>query len=280
MHHNLFLTALAVMLPAALASADYIAGTGFENEGAPGTGFANYDHGDGYPAIEELNNLLGDTLIESTGASTTAGDLGFVAEYERVPELLSHIFTENYEGTYPDDPPVVGIVNGMGPDAGATFTQSSVNLNNTQGYKGSEVWGILRLTFDPVDLSGYETVTCSLDAYFRSTGWEWNATRGLDRLTIYLETNEGDVSLFNTAGSDIDGQNLEGKWSNGLSFQLPDTVTTATLVIEFCNDSEFEQMYVDNIAFNGTSIPEPATMIILGAGFFGVCARRKRRTAR
>ena len=121
--------------------------------------------------------------------------------------------------------------------------------------------------------------SCSLDAYFRTTGWEWNSTTTMDHLTIYLATNEGDVTLFDTSGSDIDTQSLEGKWSNGLSVQLADTVTAATLIIEFGNNSQAEQMYVDNIAFNGTVIPEPATLVILGVGFIGTCARRKRKTA-
>ena len=245
MRHNLFVITWAVMLTAGLASADYIAGTGFENEAVQGPDFSNYvktgvrNPGD----IEDLTNATGQPIIESTASSTAAGDLGFVAEYE-LTRLGDYFTSFNDEQ---EDYAVVGVINVMQADGtnipGVSFAQSSV-ATSTKGYKMSDIWGILRLTFDPVDLTGHESVTCSLDVYIRSTTWEWDSSSKFDHLNVYLDTDdtdgflEADVTIIDTSGSDIDTLSLEGKWNNGLSIPLADTVTSAQLVVEFACENE------------------------------------------
>ncbi|WP_420006795.1 ExeM/NucH family extracellular endonuclease [Arenibacterium sp. LLYu02] len=114
----------------------------------------------------------------------------------------------------------------------------------TRGYELSDADGLLRLTFDTVDLSAradHTIVTVSLDTFIKETGWESD-----DLVRIVVETDLGTFTLLDTTGQDIDDLNIEGAWQK-LATTLPAEVSEARLVVEFDSNAADEALYLDNI---------------------------------
>ncbi|WP_394178360.1 ExeM/NucH family extracellular endonuclease [Yoonia maritima] len=113
-----------------------------------------------------------------------------------------------------------------------------------QGYQMQDADGLLRLTFDTVDLSARADSTIvkiSIDAFIKETGWEAD-----DLVSIYVQTNLGTVVLLDTTGVDLDDLDIEGAWQT-LTATLGADVTEATLIVELDSNASFETLYVDNI---------------------------------
>ncbi|MBE9638728.1 ExeM/NucH family extracellular endonuclease [Salipiger mangrovisoli] len=172
----------------------------------------------------ELPNVTGAATVDSTDAS--AGLLGFD---------LSWVNTRNDTGIADGD--FIGVTSYTN-DVG-TFSDGA------QGYELQDADGLLRLTFDTVDLSARQAATVvrvSLDAFITETGWESD-----DLVRIYIETNLGTVTLLDSSGSDIDDLGIEGSW-HSLGATLSQEVTEATLVVELDSNAAAENLYIDNVA--------------------------------
>ena len=146
---------------AASASAAVIAQTSFEGEPAvPGfytdTGDPGSDH--------DLANHAAEPLIDSTAASTAAGQLGFDARYQ-------------------DSRGAVGLTDG--DHVGVTSDVSAVAAysDGVQGYHLSDCDGTAVLEFAPVDLS-QNGVVIQVDVFVREADWESDdgfASRSISR---------------------------------------------------------------------------------------------------
>ncbi|WP_106746580.1 ExeM/NucH family extracellular endonuclease [Yoonia maritima] len=172
--------------------------------------------------VDLVNN--GQATVDSTAASD--GLLGFD---------LSWVNTRGGSGISDGD--YIGVTDYTG--------DVSQFPEGAQGYEMQDADGLLRLTFDTVDLSARAdstVVKISLDAFVNDTGWEAD-----DLVSIYVETNLGTVMLLDTAGADIDDLNIEGIWQS-LSVTLGADVTEATLVVELDSNSSAENLYIDNVA--------------------------------
>ncbi len=171
----------------------------------------------------DLENVDGLATVDST--DTSEGLLGFD---------LTWVNTRDSDGISDGD--WIGVQSYTG-DVG-DFSDGS------RGYELSDADGLLRLTFDTIDLSArneYSKINLSLDAFINSTGWETD-----DLVNIYVETNLGTVSLLDTTGLDIDDLGIEDVWQT-LSITLDPEVTEATLIAELDSNSSAEALYVDNI---------------------------------
>lgn len=193
----------------------------------------NFDAADG-TALEigaevDLTNVDGLATVDSTEAS--AGQLGYD---------LTWVNTRGDTGLSDGD--YVGVQDYAGTVGSYT--------DGVQGYEMSDADGLLRLTFDELDLSDIGEVTVSLDAFVQSTGWEAD-----DLINIYVETDQGRVSLLDSTGQDIDDMGIEGAWTT-LSTTLDADVSTATLVVELDSNSSSEALFVDNVVV--TADPDAA----------------------
>ncbi|WP_172295460.1 ExeM/NucH family extracellular endonuclease [Pseudoruegeria sp. HB172150] len=172
----------------------------------------------------DLPNFAGQSAVDSTDAS--AGLLGFD---------LSWVNTRDDEGISDGD--YIGVTDYSG-DVGQ-FT------DGVQGYEMQDADGLLRLTFDTVDLSSRAAntvVKISLDTFVNETGWEED-----DLIRVYIETDQGTVALLDTSGTDIDDLGIEDSWTT-LSTTLAADVTEATLIVELDSNSSSETLYLDNVA--------------------------------
>ena len=176
------------------------------------TGDASVDH--------DLVNNPGESPVDSTAAS--AGTLGFDASY---------VNTRGDVGLTDGD--FVGVTSFTG-DVGA-FTDGS------QGYELQDSDGLMRVTFDAIDLSGVGATDVSIDYFVTETGWESD-----DVVRIYVETDIGTYDILDSTGSDIDDLGIEGEWTTG-SVQVAAAAGFAQLIVELDSNAATEALYIDNI---------------------------------
>ncbi|WP_425072298.1 ExeM/NucH family extracellular endonuclease [Sagittula sp. S175] len=201
----------------------------FETE-ATGGRYELADASDGPTALgeeAEVPNIPGLASVDSTAAS--AGLLGYD---------LTWVNTRGDVGLSDGD--YIGVQSFTG-DVGS-FS------DGVQGYELSDSDGLLRLSFDAMDLTAIGELTFSIDAFLNSTGYESD-----DLLKIYIATDQGDVTLIDTTGQDIDDLGIEGTWMT-LAATVGADVNTAQLIVEFDSNAASEALYVDNIFI--TSDPE------------------------
>ncbi len=197
----------------------------FELETAGGRYFAADTDGStlAIGTVVDLENTA-DGTVDSTAASD--GFLGFDLSWEN---------TRGDSGLTDGD--FVGVTSFTG-----TVDAFS---DGEQGYELQDSDGLLRLTFDTVDLSARNessVVKISLDAFLQSTGWETD-----DLVRIYVATDLGDITLLDSTGSDIDDLDIEDAWLT-LSTTLAADVSEATLIVELDSNSASESLYIDNVA--------------------------------
>jgi len=219
----IFINVIVFGLTTVSLFATVIASTSFENETATTT---YIDTGDSSKNHDLVNNA-GESLVDSTKASASAGDLGFNAAF---------INTGDDGGlTEGDD---VGVTNL--PSQVGKFSQG------VQGYQFEDTDGVVVLNFDPVDITAHENVSLSVDIFMVATTWEPS-----DWVHIYVETDSGRVTMLNTKENDIDdiaidGNTIEGAWST-LKAEIKGD--KASLVVAFESNSNNETMYIDNVVF-------------------------------
>ena len=228
----------------ATATADFIAGTSFENESL---GSKYYDTGDPLSDHDLINNA-GQSVVNSTASSTAAGDLGFAARFE---------YENDYSGM--TDGADVGVMN--------TLTEVGYYPDGTQGYQIGNTDGIYILTFDPVDLTGWTNVEFSIQLFVNETLWETS-----DLIAITLNLDGTPFSLLDTTGQDIDYYYLEDQW-NEFNLPIGDFTSSAVLEVKAWSEATTERFFIDDIQFTG-EVPEPASMILLSIGTL-LAMRRK-----
>jgi hypothetical protein len=236
-----------------------IASTSFENE-AIGNTYSDTNT-DGLTDHDLINNP-GQSHVDSTASSTTAGNLGFDAAY---------VNTRNdFQGM--SDSANVGVVNSLGSFAAYP--------DGSQGYVMGNSDGKMTLTFDPVNLSDYTDRLFSMQVFINSgTTSIWETS---DYITITLAlAGTANITLLDSTGSDIDSMKLDsGQWLAGywrtLSTPILDAATSASLIVTIDSDAATETMYLDDIHFTG-QVPEPASMTIMVLGALAVLRRKTAR---
>jgi len=210
------------------------------------------------------------TNVGTVAYTSTGGELGFTTRFSPTDFTGANGLSDGDEigvSTQSDD--VGGYTDGV------------------QGYKAEDIDGLLTVTFDTVNLTGFANSYVSLDIWTADTGWEDDngdtGTTGLvgDSLRISLLFGDStELVLFDNAGTDLDdlfdepGNPIEGAWATlvgDLSGQ-----TSATLSVAFASNAGSEEIYLDNIFFTDVNpVPEPSSALLglLGAGF----ALRRRR---
>ncbi|MEO9870685.1 hypothetical protein [Ekhidna sp.] len=179
-----------------------------------------------------LENNDGQAPVRFT---STGGELGFVTVYQS---------TGGEGSTDGDDLGVTTKTSIVG-----TTTQGGYT-DGVQGYYVDDTDGIIRLVFEPVDVSSLSILRLSLDYLFNDTSWEPE-----DYISVVIETAEGlETEVLNLNGDDIETGGLDPEphvWNTldvDISGQLGNTVR---LKIEISTDSAAEEVYFDNIQFFG-----------------------------
>ncbi|RDK87237.1 choice-of-anchor I family protein [Marinirhabdus gelatinilytica] len=225
------ITLIALLFSVAIVKAQTtVSSTSFEE---PTAASQYVDTGDANVAHDLINNA-GQSMVDFT---TTATEMGFDARYE------------------PYDTPDVGLTDG--DFVGATSFTGDVGAytDGVQGYNLSDTDGNMILEFDVVDFSGLTNPTVSIDYFITETGYEGDGTvneSGSDRIRIYVKdlTNNTEIDILNTEGSDIDDLGIEGVFTTGTA-TVPNGVMVQ-LVVEVRTNAGGEAVYLDNVKFEAT----------------------------
>jgi len=210
---------------------------GFVGDQYVDTGDASMDH--------DLVNNAGQSWVDFAGS---ASEIGMDAYYRN---------TRNDVGLTDGD--FVGFTDFTGTVG--SFT------DGVQGYEMSDADGTMGLAFAAVGSTGFENIT--MDLYVQETGWEID-----DSIRIWAVVDGGvEIDLFSTIGQDINDLGIEGSWM-AMDFALTG-YTSVQLNIELESNSGSENIYIDNISWNGF-IPSPGTVSLFAMG--GLAATRRRRS--
>lgn len=236
------ITLLAALFASAVSFAQ-VAGTSFEEPEAISGKYT--DTGDAGVAHQLVNNP-DEPILNFVSAG---GELGFMSFYE------------------PYDTPDVGLTDG--DFVGVTSFTPSPDVEFTDGSNGfqmNDLDGNMIVEFDQVDLTGVSNPTVTLDFLLSindnplNGNYEGDGTvneSGSDRLRIYIKdvTNNNEIDLFNSTGSDLDdfvpmsGGEYQLEWQAATATLLPNT--TVQLVLEGRSNASAENYWFDNIVFDG-----------------------------
>ena len=224
------ITFIAAIFLSVLSNAQ-IAGTSFEE---PGVFTIQYvDTGDATTA-HDLSSNADEPFINYT---STGGEMGFSARYE------------------PYDEPSDGLTDGDWVGVTAFAGDVGAFSDGVQGYGVGDPDGNFILEFDVVEISNSPDALLTMDYYVNETGYEGDGTEnasGSDRIRIYVKdlTNDTEIDILNTEGSDINDLGIEGSWISA-SVDLPNNASVQ-LVVEVRTNSGSETLYLDNISIDGS----------------------------
>jgi len=204
--------------------------TSFEEPEAIGGDYT--DTGDATMAHDLIDNA-GEPFVNFT---SSGGELGFTASY------------------VPYDTPGVGLTDGDSVGI-TTSTPSGDNPypDGDQGYKISDVDGNFILEFDEVEFFEWPG-HIYLNYFIADEGFEGDGTvntSGSDRIRIYVKdlTNNAELDILNSTGSDINDLGLQGTWQWG-EINLSSNAIYQLVIEVRCNSAN-EAFFFDNIHFEG-----------------------------
>jgi hypothetical protein len=205
-------------------------------------------------------------LYTDTGDATQAHDL-INNPNEPLVDYTSTNIELGFNAAYvPYDTPGEGLTDGDSVGVTDSKPSSSVPFTDgTNGYKMSDIDGNYILEFDQVDLTGISSPGVSIDFLLSINTTPANGnyegdgtvnTSGSDRLRIYVRdiTNNTEIDLFNSTGSDLDDLvpfdsgtgEYQLQWQNVFITLPPSDVQ---LVIEGRTNAATESFWFDNISF-------------------------------
>ncbi len=146
----------------------------------------------------------------------------------------------------------------------------------SNGFIMEDTDGRVELIFDSVDISGFSSVSVSVDYFIADTKYESD-----DSFEAFLSDDLGIIDSFSLSDSEL--EDASDLWQT-LTFDnietLISTGSSVVLTLAFDSNAGTEKIFFDNIAFSGTSltttnpvIPEPSTVGAAGLAllltFFG-----------
>lgn len=159
----------------------------------------------------------------------------------------------------PFDSPGVGLTDGDYVGVTSYTGGTGGFYDGVQAYQMSDTDGIMTLTSDVFDTADFVTMAL----FIADTGYE-----DQDWITVTM----GGVELYSIGGTDDGGLAMEE--ASGVWFLVSGAVSGGALEISFASNSGSEALYIDAISIEGSAVPAPAALALLGlAGF----ARRRRR---
>lgn len=147
------------------------------------------------------------------------------------------------------------IASGLSDNVGVTDSYDDGFTNGSQGYVLLDTDGTIQVTFDPVNVEGFDQVFLSIDWFIQSSNYEGAVDAdptGSDIFKISIITDTEDVINI----VDVDGDQLEQIYSDQFGawttlFEEISGIKTAQLVIEVDTNVDSEGIAFDNIQFLG-----------------------------
>jgi hypothetical protein len=173
------------------------------------------------------------------------------------------------------------LIDGSGPSVGSESgdyigVSDYYAYNGNNGYEMEDVDNQVQLVIETVDLTGWTDVTVSSYVKFKLNSY--SDYENSDRVAMYVLTDVGTFTLFDLEGEDALDDHAEEYTYFHYSVDIDDSATWATLVLDVTTNGSGEGAMVDDIYFNGSPVPVPGAVWLLGSGLLAaVGLRRKNR---
>lgn len=118
--------------------------------------------------------------------------------------------------------------------------------------------------------TGLGTVTLTMPGETNYLGLLWGSVDGYNSLTFY----DGATPVGSITGSTVTGSPNGNQGVNGTYYVNISSTLNFNRVVASSSGYAFE---FDNVAYNPASVPEPATLGLMGLGFLGAAAARRRK---
>jgi hypothetical protein len=140
------------------------------------------------------------------------------------------------------------------------------------------------VTFDTVVLSGFSGVVVYVDTNVINSGYEYMdggpTSDGGEAYRVFLDLNDGSttttVTVFDSWEDIGDLDIVDEGPTLTYTYDIPDGTVSATASVFWAGNSGSEGVDIDNLSFDGTAVPEPATMSLLAIGGLALLRRRRR----
>ncbi len=170
--------------------------------------------------------------------------------------------------------------NGATGDAAMADIDADSPLTGGRSYHWSNTDGPVRLTFDAVDIAAFIDVEV---AFHFATDGSFEADDDRDQLLVQVIHNGSGASPlpivdFGGAPLGADGAVPDNAnyAANGIqSIAIPDDATELTLIVQATTSTDSEHIYVDDVSITGTSVPEPASLVLLALAGLMIVRRRR-----
>ncbi len=217
-----------------------------------------------YTGFEEV---IGSNSVY-TGNLTSPGWLPNRAD-EMVVEYLLPVnelgFRTYYNGT---DGPVWGTA-----DSGDLIGVYDSGHSGNNSFALQDTDPECRLVLDAMSLVDWSDVNVTL--WFKLMDTDYTSAGPEGRMAAWVDTDEGRFYIFDMDTTEL---NLHSKDSWTLySVNIPNSATTATLNWLVHVPGSRQGAQLDDIQFTGTTIPEPATVILLGLGSIALLPRGRQK---
>lgn len=211
-----------------LPPAKTIRGTSFEEVAIGDTDAVYARNGDNNETLDLINGENPPFVDFTASGSSVDDEIGFNSEFVAVPDISSSGlgFSEERIGVY------------------SLFEDYEAYPDGTQGFHMEDVDGMIRITFETVDVpAGQEKSGVSFNAFFGDTSWE-----ALDGMYAYVNitTDSGSEVIEMVKLFDDDIEAIAGSWQEFNTGFLTG-VRSYQLVIEGYNGASSESIDIDNV---------------------------------
>lgn len=242
-------------------------------------------------AMQDFNSLdsSGTTNTDNFPAATVDAPLTNIGAAFTGPGDANHpggvgmsfatTWTDSSGDNGPIDPPdsddFIGVNAFTGSDAPNVAPDGTpVSAGTEHNFEFNDADGLVKLVFDPVDVSGFEDLGLTLKYWIADDSYENN-----DRLVVAVSDGTDTQILLNLDDDDLEANtSADNGTANWLMLNEAITLTgnMLTLTIAVDNNASGENIFIDDVAFKGTQIPEPASASLLAIGAIALLRRRRR----
>ncbi|MEM6561921.1 MAG: hypothetical protein AAF656_09980, partial [Planctomycetota bacterium] len=150
-----------------------------------------------YAATDELALDLGDVIALPN--TDDMGDTVFLNGVEAFPELgFASTFTNNFDNADGINGDLVGVTNRTSPPAPGGDRPAGFDTG-AFGFGITDPDGTLAVTFDPVNVDGFENIQLSIALFISNTTYETS-----DRFAVTASDASSTVTLFELVGDPVD----------------------------------------------------------------------------
>lgn len=221
-----------------------------------------------------LDEVTNGTLLTNAGSKNIGGaGLDFTTRWFATrPSNTTGPRTPALDGDSSDFIGVNSFSGANNPNLGPTGVAVAAGIEHNFEFNDGD--GRLDLVFETVNVASYTGVTLGLKYWINNTTYESD-----DFFTVKLSDGLGTATVLNYGELDLEGNVSPDDGTNNWKMLLVNVSALGlgnnlTLTVSVDTNASTENVFVDDVLFSGTPVPEPTSLALLALG--GLIAARRR----